>query len=73
VDRLLAALVTRSFRRGMRGEPVWLAVALGAWLLRRARRSDTGTVWSGTVGTGESLAITVFDRRDRPRTIITEE
>jgi hypothetical protein len=73
VDRLLAALVSRSFRRALRGEPVWLAVALGAWMLRRARRRGTGTVWSGSVGTGEALAITIFDRRDRPRTIIAEE
>jgi hypothetical protein len=72
MDRLLASLVSRAFRRGRNGEPIWLAVAAAAWLLRRARRRDGETVWSGKVAVGERLAITIFDPRDEPRTTITE-
>ena len=38
MDRLLRVLVTRAMRRGFAGEPIWLAVAAAAWLVRRGRR-----------------------------------
>jgi len=63
MDRLLSTLVSRSMRRGLRGEPVWLAVAAGAWLWRRARQDTDKTLWSGRVRPGERLVITAIDPR----------
>ncbi|HUY64211.1 MAG TPA: hypothetical protein VMV14_06800 [Acidimicrobiales bacterium] len=57
MDRLLGALVTRGVRRGLGGEPLWLAVGLAAWLVRRARRSEPPVVWSGRLAPGQSLVI----------------
>ncbi|HUC36275.1 MAG TPA: hypothetical protein VMR97_04045 [Acidimicrobiales bacterium] len=57
MDRLLGTLVTRAFRRGLRGEPLWLAVAAGAWLVRRARQQPAQPVWSGRIGPGDRLVI----------------
>ena len=35
-------------KRGLAGEPIWLAVAVGAWLIRRARKSlDAGLARAG--------------------------
>ena len=39
MDRLLRILVTRAMRRGRGGEPIWLAVAGAAWLVRRGLKS----------------------------------
>jgi hypothetical protein len=61
VNRLLRMLVTRALRRGLGGEPVWLAVAVAAWLVQRARRPDKGVVWQGRVSPGERLIVTAFD------------
>jgi hypothetical protein len=58
VDRLLGRLVSRSFRRGLGGEPVWLAVGAAAWLVVRSRNKDKPVVWSGTLGEGQSLVLT---------------
>jgi hypothetical protein len=61
VDRLLRTLVTRSLRRGLAGEPIWLAVALGVWLVRRARRSGPELIWEGRVAPGQRLIVTTTD------------
>lgn len=58
VDRLLGRLASRSFRRGLAGEPVWLAVGAAAWLVVRSRKKDKPLVWSGRLGEGESLVLT---------------
>jgi len=61
VDRLLRSLVTRSLRRGLAGEPIWLAVAVGAWLIRRARKSGPEVIWQGRVSPGQRLVVTTSD------------
>lgn len=58
IDKQLARLVSRSFRRGLAGEPVWLAVGAVAWLVVRSRRKDKPIVWSGTLDEGQQLVIT---------------
>ncbi len=58
IDRLLGRLVSRSFRRGLAGEPVWLAVGAAAWLVVRSRKRDKPLVWSGTLDEGQSLVLT---------------
>ena len=62
MDRLLRALMTWAAKRGRGGEPVWLAVAAAAWLVRRARNRRDAVVWSGRVRPGERLEIAVADR-----------
>jgi hypothetical protein len=57
VDRVLATLVSRAFRRGVRGEPLWLAVGAGLWLVRRMRNKDDSVVWSGKLDPGQKLVI----------------
>ena len=61
MDRILRTLVTRSFKRGMAGEPIWLAVAVGAWLVRRARRAGPEVIWQGRVSPGQRLVVTTTD------------
>jgi hypothetical protein len=61
VDRLLRSLVTRAFRRGLAGEPIWLAVAVGAWLVRRARNAGPEVIWQGRVSPGQRLVVTTTD------------
>jgi hypothetical protein len=56
-DRLLQKLVSRSFRRGIGGEPIWLAVGAAAWLVVRSRKKDRPVVWSGRLEEGESLTL----------------
>jgi len=63
VDRLLRTLVTRAWRRGVAGEPLWLAVAGAAWLVRRGRTRRDAPAWSGRLSPGERLVIAVSDRR----------
>jgi hypothetical protein len=58
VDRALKELVTRSFRRGRAGEPVWIAVGIAAWLVTRSRRKQSPVVWSGQLREGDRLMIT---------------
>ncbi len=53
LDGLLQRLVSRSFRRGLGGEPVWLAVGAAAWLVVRSRRRDRPVVWSGRLEEGQ--------------------
>ena len=61
MDRLLRTLVSRSFKRGLAGEPIWLAVALGVWLVRRARKSGPEVIWEGRVSPGQRLVVTTSD------------
>jgi hypothetical protein len=61
VDRLLRSLVTRSLRRGLAGEPIWLAVAVGVWLVRRARNAGPEVIWEGRVAPGQRLTITTTE------------
>jgi len=63
VDRLLARLVSRAIRRGLGGEPIWLAVGAGLWLVRRARKRGDETIWSGRIQAGQSLQISAYDPR----------
>jgi len=58
VDRILSSVITRALRRGMAGEPAWLAVGVAVWLVRRARRRPPAVVWSGRVSPGDRLLIT---------------
>ena len=59
MDRLLRALASRAARRGMGGEPLWLAVAVAAWLVRRARNQRDEVVWRGRVEPGQRLVVAV--------------
>ncbi len=61
MDTFLAAVVTRAMRRGMKGEPLWLAVGVGAWLIRRSRKKGEEKVWSGRLEPGQRLVITSTD------------
>jgi hypothetical protein len=63
MDRLLGKLVSRGLRRGVRGEPLWLAVGVGAWLWRRARNTTPQIIWSGKVEPGKQLLVTMLDPR----------
>jgi hypothetical protein len=63
VDRILRTLVSRAVRRGLAGEPVWLAVAAAAWLVRRARSKGSPVVWKGRVEPGERVLIAIVDPR----------
>ncbi len=65
MDRLLRILVSRAVRRGRGGEPIWLAVAGAAWLVRRGLNSRDEVAWSGRLEPGQRLVIAVGDR-DRP-------
>jgi hypothetical protein len=62
VDRVLRVLVTRAMRRGRGGEPIWLAVAAAAWLVRRTLKTRGQVAWSGRVEPGQRLVIAVGDR-----------
>jgi len=61
VDRILRTFVSRSLRRGMAGEPIWLAVALGFWLVRRVRNAGPEVIWEGRVSPGQRLVVTTKD------------
>jgi hypothetical protein len=62
VDRILGFLVSRAVRRGRGGEPIWLAVAGAAWMVRRTLKSRDKVAWSGRVEPGQRLVIAVGDR-----------
>lgn len=57
MDRLLSSIVSRAMRRGMAGDPAWLAVGVAVWLVRRARRRPPAVVWSGRLSPGDRLVI----------------
>jgi hypothetical protein len=61
MDRLLRTLVSRSLKRGLAGEPIWLAVAVGVWLVRRARKAGPEVIWEGRVRPGQRLTVTTTD------------
>jgi hypothetical protein len=61
VDRLLRTLVSRALRRGLAGEPIWLAVAVGVWMVRRARKAGPEVIWKGRVLPGQRLTVTTSD------------
>jgi hypothetical protein len=61
VDRVLRVLVSRAVKRGRAGEPIWLAVAAAAWLVRRGLKSRGQVAWSGRVEPGQRLVIAVGD------------
>ena len=57
IDKLLSRLVSRSFRRGLAGEPVFLVLGAAAWLVVRSRNKERPVVWSGTLNEGDKLAL----------------
>lgn len=63
MDRLLGRIVSRSLRRGLSGEPLWLAVGVAAWMVRRARQRGPEVVWKGRVEPGQRLLIATTDPR----------
>lgn len=66
IDKVLAVLVARGLRRGLRGEPLWLAVGMGAWLVRRARREDD--FFKMPLAIGDRIMLAVVERRRARRT-----
>jgi hypothetical protein len=62
IDKLLGRLVSRSFRRGLAGEPVFLVLGAAAWLVVRSRNKERPVVWSGTLNEGDKLVLTNFGR-----------
>jgi hypothetical protein len=62
IDKLLSRLVSRSFRRGLAGEPVFLVLGAAAWLVVRSRNKERPVVWSGTLNEGDKLVLTNFGR-----------
>lgn len=65
MDAILDALTSRSWRRGLHGQPMWLAVGAAAWLVRRSRRSAGRVLWSGPVAEGQRLVVTTRPPRRR--------
>jgi hypothetical protein len=63
-DRLLGKLVSRSFRRGVAGEPVFLVLGVAAWLVARSRNRERPVVWSGTLKEGEKIVLTNFGQEE---------
>jgi hypothetical protein len=61
VDRLLAQVVSRALRRGMRSDPMWLVVGVAGWLVLRARSRPDPLYWSGRIEPGERIEISTFD------------
>jgi hypothetical protein len=53
-------------KRGLAGEPIWLAVAVGAWLVRRARKAGPDVVWEGRVSPGQRLIVTTSEAGSPP-------
>ena len=63
-DRLLSKVVSRSFRRGLAGEPVFLALGAAAWLVARSRNKERPVVWSGTLNEGDKIVLTNFGQEE---------
>jgi hypothetical protein len=66
MDRLLKTLVTRGLRRGLGGEPAWLALGAVAFMVRRSRRRRNEVLWSGRVQAGERLLVRTYVPGDGP-------
>jgi hypothetical protein len=67
MDRLLSYVVSRGLRRGLAGEPAWLALGVVALLVRRARRRGPEVVWRGRLAAGERLVLTSWVPAEGPR------
>jgi len=63
-DRLLGRIVSRSFRRGVAGEPAFLVLGAVAWLVVRSRKKEQPLVWSGSLKEGDRLLLTNFGREE---------
>lgn len=62
MDALLRRLVRTGLRHGMAGEHwTWLALALAAFVLRRARRPGADRVVALTVREGERYLVTLSE------------
>ena len=61
MDRLLRTVGSRALRRGMNGDPIWLAAGVALWLVRRARQKGPEVIWSGKVSPGQRLTIVTSD------------
>jgi hypothetical protein len=48
-------------RRGLAGEPIWLAVGIGIWMVRRARNAGPEVIWKGRVQPGQRLTVITTD------------
>jgi hypothetical protein len=66
IDRLLERLGARWLRRGLAGDPLLLALGLGTWVVRRARRSRATVVWSGRLSPGERLVLSAWSPGEGP-------
>jgi hypothetical protein len=64
VDALLRRLVRAAVRRGLAGDWTWLAIAAGAFVLRRALRDRDDLVTSLKLVPGEQILITVHNYDD---------
>jgi hypothetical protein len=63
VKRLLAALVSSGWRRGVvRGSSGWLALGGAAWLLQRVRRDEADVVYREELEPG--TRVTISHRRE---------
>ncbi len=56
---VLSAVEWVARRRRRAGEPVWLAVAVAAWLARRSARRPGTVLWRGRVPSGGTLQVSV--------------
>jgi hypothetical protein len=66
VDALLRRLVRTGLRHGMAGDHwSWLALALAAFVLRRARRPAADRVVSLSVQPGERYLVTLSEPPER--------
>jgi hypothetical protein len=64
VDRIFRLVISKGFRRGMRGgHPLWFVVAASAWMLNRARKNRDDLVYRTQLRPGEGLVITTGDPR----------
>ena len=66
MDALLRRLLRAAVRRGLAGDWTWLAVAAGAFVLRRALRPRDDLVHSLRLVPGEQIMITVRGPDDAP-------
>jgi hypothetical protein len=66
MDALLRRLVRAAVRRGLAGDWIWLAVAAGAFVFRRALRSEDDLVHSLRIVPGEQILISVRGADDPP-------
>lgn len=63
-DRVLSRIVSKSFRRGLAGEPLFLALGAAAWLVARSRNKENPVVWSGRLNEGDKIVLTNLGREE---------